>query len=85
VKDARYPGGTVEFLVEEELEGEYTKWWVGQPGLEGDACWRMTSLHAAVLKSASCGPGLRKFVGSWATSRWLLQFLQLASGTLQDV
>jgi hypothetical protein len=28
VKDERYASGEGEFLVEEELEGEYTKWWV---------------------------------------------------------
>lgn len=25
--DACFPGGTVEILVEQELEGQYTKWW----------------------------------------------------------
>jgi hypothetical protein len=28
VTDLRCKPSTVEFLVEEELEGEYTKWWV---------------------------------------------------------
>jgi hypothetical protein len=28
ILDSRYTGGVGEFLVEEELEGEYTKWWV---------------------------------------------------------
>jgi hypothetical protein len=30
VWDFRYSSDPVEFLVEEELEGQYTKWWVGE-------------------------------------------------------